>query len=253
MKQSVLRISVHRLPKILCGGCCFAAQNVFTGESKPAVSHKDSSGSHCHNALMPAHAEDNMPVRIHGTQRRVRDIIHNDYIRSRTFLNPSDRDPERAGCNLGVPVKKNACNFRKPGVRQACGVSQFTQRHFCNFKHIGCIGVGTDAESNALFKYFEHGAASRAVKKIRFGTVYNAASASADNIKPDIIHICAVCKQRIGCEHTGVLQSLNRAAAVFLRGIIKIIRAFGNTDVKTRASFVTYNAFAKRCIRQRKG
>lgn len=62
MKQSVLRISVHRLPKILCGGCCFAAQNVFTGESKPAVSHKDSSGSHCHNALMPAHAEDNMPV-----------------------------------------------------------------------------------------------------------------------------------------------------------------------------------------------
>lgn len=59
MKQSVLRILVHRLPKILCGGCCFAAQNVFTGESKPAVSHKDSSGSHCHNALMPAHAEDN--------------------------------------------------------------------------------------------------------------------------------------------------------------------------------------------------
>ena len=160
MKQPVLRILVHRLPKILCGGCCFAAQNVFTGESKPAVSHKDSSGSHCHNALMPAHAEDNMPVRIHGTQRRVRDIIHNDYIRSRTFLNPSDRDSERAGCNLGVPVKKNACNFRKPGVRQACGVSQFTQRHFCNFKHIGCIGVGTDAESNALFKYFEHGAAS---------------------------------------------------------------------------------------------
>ncbi len=53
MKQSVLRILVHRLPKILCGGCCFAAQNVFTGESKPAVSHKDSSGSHCHNALMP--------------------------------------------------------------------------------------------------------------------------------------------------------------------------------------------------------
>lgn len=114
MKQSVLRILVHRLPKILCGGCCFAAQNVFTGESKPAVSHKDSSGSHCHNALMPAHAEDNMPVRIHGTQRRVRDIIHNDYIRSRTFLNPSDRDSERAGCNLGVPVKKNACNFWKP-------------------------------------------------------------------------------------------------------------------------------------------
>lgn len=85
MKQSVLRILVHRLPKILCGGCCFAAQNVFTGESKPAVSHKDSSGSHCHNALMPAHAEDNMPVRIHGTQRRVRDIIHNDYTAAAPF------------------------------------------------------------------------------------------------------------------------------------------------------------------------
>ena len=126
MKQSVLRILVHRLPKILCGGCCFAAQNVFTGESKPAVSHKDSSGSHCHNALMPAHAEDNMPVRIHGTQRRVRDIIHNDYIRSRTFLNPSDRDSERAGCNLGVPVKKNACNFRNSAGLRCVSVHSAT-------------------------------------------------------------------------------------------------------------------------------
>lgn len=120
MKQPVLRILVHRLPKILCGGCCFAAQNVFTGESKPAVSHKDSSGSHCHNALMPAHAEDNMPVRIHGTQRRVRDIIHNDYIRSRTFLNPSDRDSERAGCNPWRYRQKECVQL--PETRRSAGL-----------------------------------------------------------------------------------------------------------------------------------
>ena len=60
--------------------------------------------------------QDNMPVRIHGTQRRVLGYAPLMVISAASaFLNPADRDPERDGMqSWQFPSKSNACDF--PGI-----------------------------------------------------------------------------------------------------------------------------------------
>ena len=159
-------------------------------------------------------------------------VIHDDHVGGRAGLEHAQGLFEVPGADFGVVFKEHPGGLPPAHVGQAGVVPLHGQEHLQALQHVVGVGVGTQADEDALLEQLEHRRAAHRVAHVGFRVVAHHGARLPENVHLGGGDVDAVAQHGLFPQHAVVEQAVHRAAAVVPEGVVHVVHALGHMDVE---------------------
>ena len=159
-------------------------------------------------------------------------VVHDDHVGGGAGLEDAQGFLEVPGADPGVVLEQHAGGLAPAHIGLAGVVPLHGQEHLQALQHVVGVGVGAQADEDALLIHLEHRGAAHRVAHVGFRVVAHHGVCLPDDVHLGGREVDAVAQHGLLPQDAVVEQPIHRAAAVVAQGVVHVVHALGHVDVE---------------------
>ncbi|MPM26014.1 hypothetical protein SDC9_72515 [bioreactor metagenome] len=202
------------------------------------VTHQDFAVDHGGLALTARHAEEHVAIDVLVGKRRIRLVVHDNYVRRRAGAQNAQRRLKGAVDDFCVVTEQHVGDLAPAHVGKARVVPLGAESHLDRFQHVVGIGVCAHPHQNPLLVQLQNGGDAHGIAHIALGVVDTHGVGGLDDVHLGGVDVDAVAEKRLRSQNIVILQALDGAAAVVLQTVVHVVHTLGHMDVEAHPAVV---------------